>query len=51
HCHLVCRRCGRVIEADHDLVAPLERDLAEQHGFEADLGHFAIPGLCVDCRE
>jgi Fur family ferric uptake transcriptional regulator len=50
HIHLVCRRCGRVIEAGHELVAPLEAKLAEEHGFEADLGHFAIPGLCSKCR-
>lgn len=50
HCHLVCRRCGRVIEASHDLVAPLERRLAEEHGFAADLGHLAIAGTCAACR-
>ena len=50
HCHLVCRRCGRVIEASHKLVEPLERALVKEHDFEADLGHFAIVGLCADCR-
>ena len=50
HCHLVCRRCGRVIEAGHDLVAPLEAQVQEQYGFAANLCHFAIPGLCADCR-
>ena len=50
HCHLVCRHCGRVIEADHDLIAPLEEQLGGQYGFSADLHHFAIFGLCTDCQ-
>ena len=50
HCHLVCRHCGRVIEADHDLVVPLEEQLRERYSFAAELHHFAIFGLCADCR-
>jgi Fur family ferric uptake transcriptional regulator len=50
HCHLVCRHCGRVIEAGHDLVVPLEEQLREQYGFAAELHHFAISGLCADCQ-
>ena len=50
HCHLVCRRCGRVIEASYDLVAPLEKQFREQYGFSAELHHLAIFGLCADCQ-
>jgi Fur family ferric uptake transcriptional regulator len=50
HCHLVCRRCGQVIEADYELVAPLKRHLQDQYRFMADLDHLAIPGLCADCE-
>ena len=50
HCHLVCRHCGRVIETEHDLIAPLEDQLHERYSFTADLCHFAIPGLCADCK-
>jgi Fur family ferric uptake transcriptional regulator len=50
HCHLVCRRCGCVIEADHALVVPLDERLQEQYCFVADLDHLAIPGLCADCQ-
>ena len=51
HCHLVCRHCGRVIKADHELVTPLENQLREKHGFAADLHHFAIFGQCADCQQ
>ena len=50
HCHLVCKQCGCIIEADHDLIAPLERQLSEEYGFSADLHHLAISGLCAGCR-
>ena len=50
HCHLVCQSCGRVIEADYGLVAPLEQQLQEQYGFTANLSHFAISGLCAKCK-
>jgi Fur family ferric uptake transcriptional regulator len=50
HCHLVCRRCGQVIEADYELVAPLKRHLQDQYRFMADLDHLAIPGLCANCE-
>lgn len=50
HCHLVCRRCGYVIEADYELVAPLDGRLREHYRFVADLDHLAIPGLCADCE-
>jgi Fur family ferric uptake transcriptional regulator len=50
HCHLVCRRCGCVIEADYDLIKPFERQLGELYGFTAELHHFAISGLCAECK-
>jgi Fur family ferric uptake transcriptional regulator len=50
HCHLVCRQCGCVIEADYELIAPLQDQLWEQHGFFANLHHFAISGLCAECK-
>jgi Fur family ferric uptake transcriptional regulator len=50
HCHLVCQGCGCVVEADYALVAPLEQQLEEQYGFTANLSHFAISGLCAECK-
>jgi Fur family ferric uptake transcriptional regulator len=50
HGHLVCRQCGRVLDADYRLIEPLAEQLREQYGFEADLNHLAISGLCADCH-
>jgi Fur family ferric uptake transcriptional regulator len=49
HCHLVCRRCGCVIEADCSVIEALERQIEEQYGFAAEMHHFAISGLCAEC--
>jgi len=35
---------------DIDLARPLAVYLQEDYGFEADLNHLAIPGLCLECR-
>lgn len=51
HCHLVCRSCGGVVEADPALVADLDRRFQDACGFSPDLGHFVVYGLCVDCRD
>jgi Fur family ferric uptake transcriptional regulator len=50
HCHLVCRHCGRVIDADYALFIPIEEELQKRYGFVAELHHFAIPGACADCQ-
>jgi len=49
HLHLVCRSCGAVIGADLEPFRPLISYLKEQHGFEVDLEHMSIPGLCRTC--
>ena len=50
HLHLVCRSCGAVIGADLEPFRPLISYLKEQHGFEVDLEHMSIPGLCGECH-
>ncbi|MGQ9466817.1 MAG: Fur family transcriptional regulator [Anaerolineae bacterium] len=50
HIHLICRRCGRVLEADASLLAPLTTALQEQYHFFCDTTHLALTGLCEDCR-
>lgn len=49
HLHLVCRRCGRVQEADaahgHDLARAVEGET----GFLTDVRHLALHGTCARC--
>jgi Fur family transcriptional regulator, ferric uptake regulator len=50
HHHLVCQRCGRVVELPLSTLAPLQRRVARDHGFVLDAPHFALTGHCADCR-
>jgi Fur family transcriptional regulator, ferric uptake regulator len=51
HVHLTCSRCGRSLSLSSSDVGPLQDLLREQHGFQADLTHFEITGICRSCLE
>ena len=50
HHHLVCRRCGKMVQIDHAEVSAFFQQLEEQHGFAVDANHLALFGLCGECR-
>jgi Fur family ferric uptake transcriptional regulator len=51
HHHLVCWDCGRVIDLDHDYLAQAATAIRQDFDFEPVLDHFAIFGLCNECRK
>jgi Fur family ferric uptake transcriptional regulator len=51
HHHLICRKCGHMIELDDDLVAPMRNEVQHRYGFEMTIDHLALFGLCPLCRE
>ena len=51
HHHLICRRCGDATSLDNSYLDSLATALYDELGFQADLGHFAILGICRDCRQ
>ena len=51
HHHLVCQACGQAIDLDHKYLAPVAEAIRRDFGFESTLDHFAIFGLCRECRE
>lgn len=51
HHHLVCRQCHHVASLEDYHFEALAAHLLEEHGFEADLSHLAITGLCAECRQ
>jgi Fur family ferric uptake transcriptional regulator len=50
HVHLVCRKCGRVFDADQALLLSVYQSLQTDYQFAADLQHISILGLCKDCQ-
>jgi Fur family ferric uptake transcriptional regulator len=49
HVHLTCHRCGRDDALSLEEAGRLHALIRRHHGFEADLTHFAITGLCKNC--
>lgn len=51
HIHLVCRQCGRIIDADQELLSALKDRLETEYQFAADLQHISLLGLCSSCQK
>ncbi|HYE80494.1 MAG TPA: transcriptional repressor, partial [bacterium] len=51
HEHLVCGRCGEVVEASSEVFSELARRIQDDYGFALDRGHFALSGRCSSCRQ
>jgi len=49
HVHLTCGRCGKDDPLSLSEAQALHELITQHHGFEADLTHFAITGLCASC--
>jgi Fur family ferric uptake transcriptional regulator len=50
HVHLTCSRCGSEDDLSLEEADALVRLIERHHGFGPDLTHFAISGLCAECR-
>ena len=46
----MCSRCGADAEVDLAILQPLADELRQRYGFEADLAHSAIVGVCRGCQ-
>lgn len=50
HHHLLCKKCGKIIEVKEDLMNSLEDIIEKQYNFEI-LNHVVIfTGICSQCR-
>jgi Fur family transcriptional regulator, ferric uptake regulator len=50
HVHLTCSSCGAEDDLSIDEAQALQKVVERHHGFEPDLTHFAISGLCAACQ-
>ncbi len=50
HHHLVCTSCQHIAEIDHRYFEELGGRVRKDFGFQPDLHHFAIFGLCRECQ-
>lgn len=49
HDHLLCARCGRVVEFEFDAFEILQKEVASRYGFRLDGHHHELLGTCPDC--
>lgn len=49
HDHIVCRRCGRIVEFSADEVVEMCRRIAKRHNFHLISHRFQLSGLCWEC--
>lgn len=51
HFHLVCRSCGEIIGVEPGAIKDFAMRMRDAYGFEIDLEHLSVPGLCQACFE
>jgi len=51
HHHLVCHKCGKIIDLPESALFHLEETLSRDYRFQPDLKHLAIFGVCADCQK
>jgi len=50
HDHMVCTKCGTIIEFENSRVERLQDDACAHYGFTPNYHSFQIFGICLDCR-
>jgi Fur family ferric uptake transcriptional regulator len=50
HDHMICQRCGRIVEFDSKDVVTLIDQLCSHEGFKSLSHRFQITGICQACR-
>jgi Fur family ferric uptake transcriptional regulator len=50
HDHLICTRCGTIVEFENDRIEQLQDLVAKKHGFRVTSHKMELYGLCRDCQ-
>src|SRR6266702_5117668 len=51
HDHLVCTRCGTIVEFENETIERLQAEVAERHGFFIETHKLELYGACEKCRK
>jgi len=51
HHHLICKKCGKIIDMQDDLLDSLEEKVKSMYGFKVLNHKVKFYGLCKDCLE
>ena len=50
HDHLICTRCGQIVEFENDRIEALQDGIAKKHGFRVTSHKMELYGLCRACQ-
>lgn len=50
HDHLVCTRCGTIIEFENETIEKLQQEVADAHGFQIENHKLELYGVCAKCK-
>jgi Fur family transcriptional regulator, ferric uptake regulator len=50
HHHLICKKCGKIMEVKEDLMNSLEEIIEKQYNFEIKNHIVKFTGICSQCR-
>lgn len=50
HDHIVCLKCGKVVEFVDEVIEQRQQAIAKEKGFEMTCHHLYIYGICNNCR-
>ena len=50
HDHLICTKCGKIVEFFNEEIEVLQDAVAAEHGFAVTNHRMELYGLCGDCR-
>ena len=51
HDHLICTRCGTIIEFENDQIERMQDAVAKRHGFKVTSHKMELYGLCKSCQK
>jgi Fur family ferric uptake transcriptional regulator len=50
HDHLICTKCGTIIEFENERIEALQKDVARRKGFLVHTHKLELYGLCSECQ-
>jgi Fur family transcriptional regulator, ferric uptake regulator len=50
HDHLICTRCGTIVEFENDRIEAMQDAVAKKHGFRVTSHKMELYGLCKNCQ-
>ena len=50
HHHLVCEKCGEIIDMEESALSPLWADIQQKYNFQVNMKHLAFFGICPKCQ-